>query len=1225
MVDTISQEVSSEKNAGESQLSPAPQIDSSNHSAVIPASSLAPASSALLVSPQSIALKCTRVTKLVMDGFKSFGKRTELLFEPGFNSILGPNGSGKSNILDALCFVLGKSSSKQLRAEKSSNLIYNGGKTKNPAKEAEVTICFDNIPKDNHPKTFPVNEDEVKVSRIVRHDGASKYKINGRTTTRQEIIDLLGLARINPDGYNIILQGDIVRLVEMSPIERREIIEEIAGIGIYEEKKQMALNDLAKVEQKLGEAEIILKERERGLRDLKQDRDQALKYKELHDDVRSGKASIIRRKIDRKENEKKEISKTITLHSMNLERLRSQLQSLREEAAKAREQVSKLSKEIEERGEVEQVKRQKELEQVRIDIATQKTRMQAIMQNAKQLNDRAEKLIQTANDIEGTHKQILKEFDATKHAEEQTRSELASVETMILAFKKKHGLGEAAASMEQTIAELDKKADEQLRQVGQVREQQQNKLREKDKLEFQLQTIDGEINRMNALEKEHHTEIMQLKNKKEELKRSLLRLNELLNTDSKQAAELSHARQRVQQLRDDAAKLEARQSRVRDMIAENMAVKKVLENRSSIGEVHGTVAELGTTDPRYTVALEVAAAQKLQSVVVSDDKTAANAIKFLKKGQFGVATFLPMNKMRQPTTNTTGKELLKEKGVHGLAIDLIDYDPKFRGVFHHVFGSTLVVDSIDTARKIGIGTSRMVSLDGDLAETSGAMIGGFRHKRAGSFKEKGVADDLAKKQGEIAELEDKISRLEASREHAEQEITSLREKKAELEGEIIKGEHSLHINTTDLDINEKTKEELIKKQKEIDVELAALEDTIATKTSELLKLKNEKQKLRDDMTQLRNPRVLAELNAYEQKRQELAAQVVRLETEAKNMNGQAAQAQTELGRTNALARQLRSEELETKEEFEQLEKRVNEHETEAKAKDAALQEFYAQFKQLFEERSKHESLISSLEKQGFIQEELSRREEIQVNTYSLEDARVNAELSSALAEFSQYEGVMIDNKQTEEKLQEDVSRWEQTLASMGAVNMRALDIYDAAERELGLLKEKKEVLVKEQNAVRSFMQDIETKKTGIFMNTLGVLNNNFRSNFLTLSTKGDADLELENKEQPFAAGLLIKVRLTGDKFLDIRSLSGGEKTMTALAFLFAIQDHEPAPFYVLDEVDAALDKHNSDKLAKLIRKYTDRAQYIVISHNDAVLTEADTLYGVSMNEHGVSQVVSIRA
>jgi chromosome segregation protein len=246
----------------------------------------------------SQVVKPTKISKLVIDGFKSFGKYTELLFGDDFNVILGPNGSGKSNVLDALCFVLGKSSSKQLRAEKSANLIYNGGKTKQPAKAAEVSIVFD-----NKNKTFPLPEEEIKISRIVRQDGASKYKINGSTKTRQEILELLGAAKINPDGYNIILQGDIVRLVEMNTVERRQLIEEIAGIGVYEEKKQQALNELQKVGDRLNEAEIILKERETYLKELKNDRDQALKYKELNDKIKQNKASYLKRNLNRKDDE----------------------------------------------------------------------------------------------------------------------------------------------------------------------------------------------------------------------------------------------------------------------------------------------------------------------------------------------------------------------------------------------------------------------------------------------------------------------------------------------------------------------------------------------------------------------------------------------------------------------------------------------------------------------------------------------------------------------------------------------------------------------------------------------------------------------------------------------------------------------------------------------------------------------------------------------------------
>ncbi|MBI4918405.1 AAA family ATPase, partial [archaeon] len=259
------------------------------------------------------------------------------------------------------------------------------------------------------------------------------------------------------------------------------------------------------------------------------------------------------------------------------------------------------------------------------------------------------------------------------------------------------------------------------------------------------------------------------------------------------------------------------------------------------------------------------------------------------------------------------------------------------------------------------------------------------------------------------------------------------------------------------------------------------------------------------------------------------------------------------------------------------------------------------------------------------EEEKSRKEELSLNGLSIENARVNAELSAVTNEFGQYTNVQLIDDKSEEELKKSIQNFERTIATIGNVNMKALEIYDVAEKEYGGLIEKKDSLSKEKGDIMNLMQEIEGSKSELFKQTFDVVNKNFQDIFLKLSSKGQAYLELENQEKIFEEGLKIKVKLTGDKFLDIRSLSGGEKTMTALAFLFAIQEHEPASFYILDEVDAALDKKNSSLLAKLIKQYCDRAQYIVISHNDNVLTEADVIYGVSMKpEVGISQVVSLK-
>jgi len=1170
-----------------------------------------------LESPKPV--KTTKIKKLVLDGFKSFGKHTELLFGDDFNVILGPNGSGKSNVLDALCFVLGKSSSKQLRAEKSANLIYNGGKTKQPAKTAEVSIVFD-----NKARIFPVEEDEVKISRIVRAGGVSKYKINGKTRTRQEMLELLGSAKINPDGYNIILQGDIVRLVEMSPIERRQIIEEIAGIGMYEEKKAQALNELDKVGEKLNEAQIILKERNTYLKELKKDRDHAIKYKELNDKIKQNKATYLKRQIDVKNAELSNLEEKSTKHKEKLSKLQGQVKAFRDEIVEYKQKIKDINSEIERKGEVEQIKIQKEVEHLRIQVATHKTRISACNTELERIGQRKEQLEKNLEEVESKIKEITEQGNERSAQLEAMQKTILELGGKIKAFKAKHNL-EDEAEIDKKFEELDQQADDKLKDIQSLREKQQAFLREKDKAEFQITTIDEKIVKVEGLESAHKEELDVLKKNKNQFKKLLLELNELLNQDSKDAKTLAQGRTELYSLREEENKLSIKEAAVKDSIAANVAVKKVLENRQKFGETYGTVAELGSSASKYAMALEIAASHKIHSIVVEDDKTAANAIKFLKKGRFGTATFLPLNKIRPVHISAEVKKLAQEKGAHGFAIDLLEFDPKFKNVFSHVFGDTLVVDDIETARQIGIGKARMVAIDGDLCERSGAMTGGFRHKKTGSFKEKEITDTLEEVKRKIIDYEEKIGVLENNRKLNEDKITRLRELKANLEGDIIKQEKSLHLDIGDLEANRNYKEELGKSIQQITRDLEDLEEKIAVETKTLTELKTEKQTMRTKITELRNPRVIAELNAFEEKKKELDQEKVRLDAEQKSNE---LQLNDILGRDkenmHKLLKDMDKETEAFKKEIGDLGKLTSSQETELGKKEKEQAQFYSQFKGLFNTRNKLADEINAKEGTILSVEENSRKEELSVNTLSIEEARIKAETAGLNAEFEQYSGVELVDK-PEEQLKKEIADFERMMANIGTVNMRALEIYETVEKEYNILLDKKGVLLKEKDDVLMLMNEIESNKKELFMKTLEVVDEQFRRIFSQLTTKGESYLVLENKEEPFEGGLRINVKITSNKFLDIRSLSGGEKTLTALAFLFAIQEHEPANFYILDEVDAALDKHNSEKLAKLIRQYCKKAQYIVITHNDAVTAEADILYGVSMKpDAGLSNVVSLR-
>ena len=321
-----------------------------------------------------------------------------------------------------------------------------------------------------------------------------------------------------------------------------------------------------------------------------------------------------------------------------------------------------------------------------------------------------------------------------------------------------------------------------------------------------------------------------------------------------------------------------------------------------------------------------------------------------------------------------------------------------------------------------------------------------------------------------------------------------------------------------------------------------------------------------------------------------------------------------------------SEEIMTTEkEIKEAEKNTSTQQQELTKKEKEQEKYNEQFKDLFQQTNKLNDEVNVRETKVYENDEKSKREELLQNTLSIELARLNAEIAGIDAELAQYSGVELDTHKNEEELKKKISSFERMLANIGSVNLRALDIYDTAEQEYKTLQEKKAVLSIEKEDVLKLMTAIETTKKDVFLKSFVSVQEHFTRIFDQLSHKGQqAQLELESPEVIFDQGMNIKVKLTGDKFLDIRSLSGGEKTLTALAFLFAVQEHDPATFYVLDEVDAALDKHNSKKLSELVRAYCNKAQYIVISHNDSVITEADNLYGVSVDEHGVSNVVSMK-
>ena len=1163
---------------------------------------------ALTIVPQTV--KPTRITRLTMEGFKSFAKFTELLFCETFSVIMGPNGSGKSNIGDALIFVLGKSSSKQLRAERAANLIYNGGKTKQPGNQAEVSIFFD-----NSERAFPLADEEVKISRMVRKDGTSKYRINGKTVTRQEMLELLRSAKIDPDGYNIIMQGDITRLIEMNPVDRRQLIEEIAGIGVYEEKKEQALKELGKVEEKIGEAHIVLRERESALRALKKDKEQALKWKDLTDNAKSCKATLLTVRLEKKEKEYGELEGKANEHKSKLDELNAQIEKHKTDLTALREKLQTLTKEIESR--VGDTQLQKDIEEATSSVAEAKAKRESLAKELAQGLEELQRLEGKMNELGKKEEEVRRRHENFVAASESRKKQLSELQTKLKKFQEEHGL-HAAEEFDQDMEALDKETEQVQQELQGLQEQRQALIREKDKTEFQIEAMDRQMERVRELEQQHKKELDQLKRNRMRFKQVALELNEALNKDAQLAKELGNGKGKLSEMRQELVHAQLKHQAAMEKMASSAAVKAILQNKQKLGEVYGTLAELGDVSSEHAKAFHAALGGRAESLVVEDTNTAVRCIKFLRTNRLGVARFLPLRQLRTRKVPKLPKETQ-------LFVDIVQCEQQFKPAFEAALGATLLAADVKSAQSAKWG-SRVVTTQGDVVEPSGALIGGYRRGGAAGKDLRDLSRKAETLKALMEALEEKTAAAEKERDSLDPKITTLRNEKAELEGEIIKVERALHVESTEIESSDTYKDDLRKLIEETDSKLQELEEKVDEKLQALAQVKTKRQELRSKISELRNPSVLAELSAFEAQRGKLNDELVKVEADRATSEETLRMSQEELNEIKSRQNAVKERQAVTEDDQKAMEKELKDNTKKLKELQGEQERARAEHKSLFEQRNKLSDQVSENEGKMYKLEEKSRHQELELNRLSIDQARLDAERGVLKGDFEQYRDVPLVQGKSEDELVQDFASAETELQTIGSVNLKAIELYDLADHEHKVLQEKKAKLVSEKDEVFKLMEEIEGGKAELFLKTLKIIDQHFRQTFGSLTSKGDAYLELENPQAPFEAGLRIKVRLTGDKFIDLRSLSGGEKTLTALAFLFAIQEHEPASFYVFDEVDAALDKNNSELLAKLIRRYSQNAQYIVISHNDAVINEGDVLYGVSMNQQqGRSQVVSLKA
>jgi len=1104
----------------------------------------------------------TWIKKIEMQGFKSFANKTVISFDRNLSVIVGPNGSGKSNIVDALFFVLGKTSKKDMRARKLGELVFNGGKGGKPSSEARVDLILDN--EDGSIAGF--NDKEVRISRRVDKKGNSDYRLNGKRVTKAEIDSFLRNINIDPEGFNIIKQGEIARFVEMHPEERADIIKEIAGISVFENKKEKALKELQKVQDKVKELNIVLKEKEKQLQSLLEDKKTAEKYLKLKNKVIYSEAQVLNKKLEISKKKFDEITSNINKLNSEIDRLNSEINKLNETEKEKESEIKELSKKIENEGEKESKKIENEIKELRINIESKEDLIRAYKEQLERLKEKKENTKKERIENEKKQKE-LKKIISIKKEKLKTLKEVIEKKEEFLEENKSGEhffvLQRESLSIEEEIVKLENKLEKAI--------ENKKLLKKKSLLEKEFLLYDKKlklINKKSSQQRELKKEILK---KQEEVEKYL---NYLIT---------------------EKTKIEER-IKIKQAFREE-GIKEILKLKKNPGighKIYGTFAELITVPGEYAYAFKELAGENLKTIVVEDKKTALICVDYLLKNRFGKVRFLPLKELTEIKIHERNNKINGEK-----AINLIKYDKKFEKAIKWLFGNSLIVDDINKIPLNEIAVDKK-----GVVVKNNLIIGGSETSRTG-FKE----EDNEKKLLELNKNLEDYKSYKIKLKNEENKITGIINSILNEQSEI---KNNLNLIKTQLKEIEKKIDVDFPKEEDIRKKLNKLKED--KKKIELILSSTKKTISEDEIKELER-----ELKTLKNKYQEMVLDIKTKEAELTQV------LMSENKRIINILNQLDKQEKGFKIDIKQMEEYVKDSKKLLKEKIEYEKKFFSNIKKLDKRRKKlkqelEKIRISLMKNKGMIE----RKEEI-INELKIKKSEVIGEIAGLKERLKEFSHIEIKNtRKTLKELCEEEARLRREIANYGAVNMKALDTYMHVKSDFEVLKEKSEELEKEKEEVLNLISQIEGKKKFVFLNTLKDVNKKFNESFSYLSPEGEARLTLETPENPLEGGLEIIARPAGKKMSSLSLLSGGEKTLVTIAFLFAIQDYKLAPFYVVDEIDAALDKTNSEKLAMRIREYSKKTQFIVISHNDEIIMMTDKLYGVSCNDKKISQIVSIK-
>lgn len=1173
---------------------------------------------------------------LTINGFKSFADKTKIDFTSGITGIVGPNGSGKSNITEAIRWVMGEQSARSLRGDKMVDVIFAGSDTRPQMNRAEVILEFDNS---NHELKSP--QENVTIKRKLFRNGDTEFSINNKNCRLKDINAIFMDSGMGKQSFSIISQGRVEEIFNSKPVERRSIIEESAGVALFKQKKQQAESKLTETTDNLHRVSDIVSELAKRVEPLKEQASIAHDYKEQKGKYDALYKQILALEVKDLAKQKSGIQAESDQVKQSLKNIDQQVKTSNLKVNTNREAVDSLIRQIDEQ-QNNLVSMTRELEKLNGQIAVSDERNGFNTSSKKTINNRIDglsndksnkevqlhKIQTTISEQQGSINDLKKQLTKLKKLQSKTPEELN-------ANISKARDNYVNALQEQVSNSNDQKfSNKQLTRIASSSADQEKRLAE----------IVHHVNESNVKIANVKEKIQQLDDDNEELVDKGQNIEQSMDRVTKQG---QAENQEYLKLLESMQETKARKNILENMEHEHAGfydgAKNILNHADQIGGIVGAIAELIEVPSQYQVAIETIASSQLQSIVTTDENAAKQGIKYLRQNRGGRATFLPLSIIKPRTIYASDiGRAQKVNGFIGVAADLINFKDNVANVVRNILGSVLVVKDIDAATKVSFAVGRkyrVVTLDGNVVNAGGSLTGGQQRRfNTSILSRKDELESLSKKleqqektldekQAKVQSLRQELIKLREDNDSISDELKKYNNTKAELENQLARNQSEqkhFQEQQTALQYNQKrTQEERAQIERELQEQVTIskkLKQTIADLQAEIA----HKQQVLNDFD--------TESEKTNKQVQELQTQLVVLKSDFKNENTQKDRLKNEISdidqqleQLNGQLNQLDSERLQLnnsntsiKSQVADLKKSIEE----TKQKMQSLQ------KQRTEKNEESERLNQTAQRNFDLQKAASDQQENLAIKLTKISNNINGRLDTLADEYQiTYEAAIAEIKEDQvdtEKLRHDAKLLKMGLDELGPVNLSSIEEYDSVKDRYEFLTTQQDDLVKARQQLLDTMSEMDNEVITRFKRTFDDVAAAFEVIFPEMFAGGRAKLVLTEPNDMLQTGIEIIAQPPGKKFQRLSLLSGGEKALTAITLLFAIIKVNPVPFCILDEVEASLDDANVYRFANYLNRYDDNTEFIVITHRKGTMMNVNRLYGVTMEESGVSRILSVK-